>query len=136
MGLPAGEYRFHVYGHHYVGSEATYPWTVEAYDITSDSFVVEPAQLTITPTDGNDGLLISLNAPEWGYRLIDIGGSASGANPPMGIEVTLSFDDGRIEVRDDTTLVEQQLYIAAIDVSTLTTVSAIDIFGNQGEWTP
>ena len=136
MGLPTGEYRFHVYGHHYVGSDTTYPWTVEAYDITSDAFIVEPGQLTITPNASNDGLLISFTGPEWGYRLIDIDGSASGTNPPMGLEVTLSFIDGQTEVLDDGELLEQQLYFSDIDISTLTTVSATDIFGNQGEWTP
>ena len=54
MGLPTGEYRFHVYGHHYVGTEETYPWTVEPYELTSDPFIVEPAELSISINETND----------------------------------------------------------------------------------
>ena len=135
MGLPTGEYRFHVYGNHYVGSETSYPWTVEAYDVTSDSFIVEPAELTISLTEDNNGILVSLVGPEWGYRLLDIDGSSNGNNPPMGLEVTLTFEDGTTEVRTDATLFEQQLLLSNVDTTQLTNITAIDVFGNQGDWT-
>ena len=136
MGLPTGEYRFHVYGHHYVGAETTYPWTIEAYEVTSDPFIVEPAELSISLTTDNTGILISLVGPSWGYRLLDIDGSSSGNNPPMGLDVTLRFMDGPTEVRSDTTLFEQQLLLNSVDTTQLTSITAVDMFGNQGEWTP
>ena len=36
----------------------------------------------------------SIQGPEWGYRLIDIDGSAVGANPPLGATLTLNYTDG------------------------------------------
>ena len=136
MGLPTGEYRLHVYGHHYIGTEETYPWSVEVYDITSAPFIVEPAELSISVNETSNGLLFSLTGPDWGYRLIDIEGSSTGNNPPMGLEVTLNFVDGTTETRTDTTLFDQQLLLEDIDTADLTEVIAIDMFGNQGEWTP
>ena len=50
----------------------------------SDPFIVEPAELSVSINDTNDGLLVSLLGPDWGYRLIDIDGSAIGHKSPHG----------------------------------------------------
>ncbi len=136
MGLPTGEYRFHVYGHHYVGNESTYPWSVEAYDLTSDTFVVEPATLSITPVVETNTVKVSLDAPAWGYRLVDIDGSASGENPPLGLEVTLTYQNGTVEVRTDLELLAQHMELRNVDIASLSQIAVIDIFANQGVWTP
>ena len=39
-----------------LGTESTYPWSAEPYEITSDPFIVEPAELSVSINDTNDGL--------------------------------------------------------------------------------
>ena len=88
-------------------------------------------------TEDNNGILVSLVGPDWGYRLIDIDGSSTGNNPPMGLEVTLSFADGTTETRSDTILFEQQLLLSNVDIVLNSPMEVtMDIFGNQGEWIP
>ena len=136
MGLPTGEYRLHVYGHHYVGSETTYPWTVEEYDITSNVFFVEEAILSIEPDPLLSRISISLDGPEWGYRLIDIDGSSGRQNPPMGLEITLTHEDGSTESRSDVEMSNQHMILENVTIESITQIEATDMFGNQGVWTP
>ncbi len=136
MGLPVGEYRIHVYGHHFVGSESTYPWSVEAYEITSAPFVVEPATLTIDSDAVLSELTVSLDGPEWGYRLIDIAGSSQGTNPPLGLSITLTYEDGSTEVRSDLEQRNNHMVLYNVNMSNIVQATATDAFENQGVWTP
>ena len=43
MGLPLGEYRFHIYGKQFSGNDTEWPWDVDNYDLISPSFEVTEA---------------------------------------------------------------------------------------------
>ena len=135
MGLPVGEYRFHVYGHHFTGDESTYPWSAEEYDVTSTPFSIEPAEITLSIDVESDSVRASIQGPEWGYRLVDIDGSATGANPPLGVTLTLHYADGSTATISDGTLDGQEILFSEIDLSNIDSIEATDVFNNQGVWT-
>ena len=47
MGLPLGEYRFHIYST-ISGNDTEWPWDVDNYDLISPSFEVTEAQLRVS----------------------------------------------------------------------------------------
>ncbi len=90
-GIPAGTYRLHAYGDTYGGTAETWPWDTEPYEVISDSFEVVPAELSLSLHGSS--LSASLNAPAWGYRLIDTAGYSTGANPiEDGVVTFIAFD--------------------------------------------
>ncbi|MBM75693.1 MAG: hypothetical protein CMK59_09855 [Proteobacteria bacterium] len=134
MGLSTGTYRFHIYGHHYAGDEnEVWPWTVEAYEITSPDFEVIPADLTLTPSEDLSTLSISLHGPDWGFRMIDLEGAANGANPPWGIELTWALEDGTTSTQTPMGSIENGTIIVEW-LEGATSVSATDMYGNSGTW--
>lgn len=91
-GVPEGTYRLHVQGRRYVGGDTTWPWTTEPYALASEPFEILPASLSLT-WDGATATA-SLDAPDWGWRLIDIDGSSTGSNPPRGATLSWELSDG------------------------------------------
>ncbi len=139
-GVPEGSYRFHVYGQRYTGGAQTWPWPTEPYELTSDPFTVTPATLSLS----EDGGVISawLQAPEWGYRLIDLEGSSrldaeegmSGRNPIEVAVAIWTLADGSTseqavsgEVVDGTTALNLDVPTDAISLY------IEDVYGNHGE---
>jgi neutral ceramidase len=90
-GLPLGRYRLHVTGQRYGGSATTWPWDGVPYDVVSEPFEVVPGELTVT-LDG-ESLLVSMRAPEHGYRYVAPGGDEDGDNPIAG-PATVQIDTG------------------------------------------
>ena len=132
MGLPAGNYRFHVYGHRYPGGNDCWPWDKEEYDIVSAEFVVTPAELQLEKT-GLD-LWVSLPGPEWGFRLIDMNGSSHGDNPPIGVSIELEMSDGSISTPElIETLDGSRIHFMLPETdSEPVVITATDIYGNTG----
>jgi neutral ceramidase len=135
-GLEAGVYRLHVEGSSYVGSETTWPWTSEPYELDSDAFEVVAATLDVTVSETQ--VTASIAAPADGYRLVDLAGSRSGANPLEGGEAVLSFT-----LEDGTTQEESAVGVdsggaTAFDLSAFTFpasvvgVTVTDRYGNSG----
>ena len=136
MGLPLGEYRFHIYGHAFAGNDAEWPWDTIEYDLTSPSFEITTAQLTVQKreSEGQNVIEISLQGPEWGYRLIDIDGSSDGDNPPLDIEIQITTDTGEISIYEETPeLVDGKLQIPFSE--DVIEVQVTDIYGNMGVYT-
>lgn len=97
-GVPEGTYRLHVQGERYLGGDTTWPWTTEPYVLVSEPFEVVPATLTVS-WDGATARA-TLEAPDWGWRLVDIEGSSTGDNPPRGATLSWELADGA-EVLDE-----------------------------------
>lgn len=96
--LPVGTYRLHVYGESYTGSSSTWPWDSTEYEATSDPFEVTPAVVSVTLNE--DSVSASIDGPAAGYRLIDLDGLSTGANPVRDATVVWTMDDGST-VTDD-----------------------------------
>ncbi len=90
--LPTGLYRLHVYGRTYTGGATQWPWPTSDYEVVGSEFEVIAAPLSVA-MDG-DRIFVALDAPEWGYRLIDLEGSSRGPNPVDDLIVTWGFADG------------------------------------------
>jgi neutral ceramidase len=80
-GLPLGTYRLRVTGVRWTGTEATWPWTTEPYEVVGAPFEVVAGALTV---DVEGGLTASLDAPADGFRLVALGGDDRGPNPLVG----------------------------------------------------
>lgn len=94
VGLPTGSYRLRVEGQRYLGGDEHWPWTTEPYEVTTDSFEVVPAVITLTAGDG--GFSASLRATEENYRLIDVAGRSRSDNPLRG-DLTLRWEGDAFE---------------------------------------
>jgi len=138
-GVPEGTYRFHVYGNHYAGGASVWPWPTEAYEVTSPEFDVTAATISLTLKDG--ALSAWIQAPEWGYRLIDAEGSSryakeddmTGTNPVRDGVLTWTLDDGSTQtetlkgtIGDGVTLADVAVPDGAVSLS------VEDDFGNVG----
>ncbi len=90
-GMPAGTYRLRVQGAQLAGGDA-YPWDAEPYELTSDSFELVPAEITVQLSGTT--LSAAIEGPDWGYRLVDVEGSSRGANPVREATARWTLDDG------------------------------------------
>ena len=139
-GLPEGSYRFLVTGQHYAGGATVWPWPTEDYTVVSEPFEVTVAAVSLT-LDG-DTLAAWIQAPEWGYRLIDEEGSArlsdseegmSGANPVRDGTLSWTLADGStsIEVLEGT--ITSGVTIATVSVpEDAVSLTVSDGWGNTG----
>jgi hypothetical protein len=134
--LPLGTYRLHVEGQRFVGDETQWPFTTEPYTVDSDPFEVVPAELAVRETTG--GFLVVLPAPELGFRLIDLAGSSTGDNPPVGpVTYTLRVD-GAADVEGELDQLVDGLPFLPIDkgLGPVTEILVEDAAGNVGRWVP
>ena len=132
MGLPTGNYRFHIYGNRYTGGSDCWPWEKEEYDVTSDEFLITAAELHLEQTGSE--LWVSLDGPEWGYRLIDVSGASNGANPPMGTIIEIEMPDGSISSVDviETPDGSRIHFTLPEFATTPAAIIATDLYGNTG----
>ena len=132
LGLEEGVYRLHVYGEAYSGGASTWPWPSDPYEVTSDPFAVVPAALSVRVEA--DAVVASLPGPSWGWRLLALGGTSSGANPITDGTVTWIFEDGSVEV--DAAVGEaagsETRFVAAAPEGAVA-VEVMDAFGNAGQ---
>ena len=133
-GLPAGQYRFHIYGHKYAGGATTWPWPSTTYELTSPAFEVVPAEIRLTL----DGQLLagSIDGPAQGFRLIDVDGNSKGANPVREATITVVRGDGsHVEVTPSTAQVAGGRSLWTLDAAALdgaTRIEVVDSYGNTG----
>jgi neutral ceramidase len=131
MGLPLGNYRFHIYGSSYTGQNEQWPWDTESYDLTSPAFEIIPAEIALTI--GESTVEANIMGPDWGYRLIDIEGSSQGANPPLGRVLSWELDNG--EVLEEPAMPSVQGGSLVYDIAPpegAVALAAEDAYGNNG----
>ena len=98
--MPEGEYRLHVYGHVAADSSDTWPYETAEYSLTSESFTVTPAAISLALDES--GISASIDGSVYGYRLIDLEGSSTGANPVRDAALRWILADGST-IEDETT---------------------------------
>lgn len=94
-GLPEGTYRLRVDGHRYGGQAGDFPWDAEPYTFTTDPFEIVPAPVTVQ-VEG-EMLRAWIQAPENGFRLVDLRGFSRGRNPlsgPVTVTWTVEAEEG------------------------------------------
>ncbi len=129
--LPLGTYRLKVEGQRYTGTETTWPFTTEPYELTTESFEVVEAELALAVD--KVGLTVSLPGPELGWRLIDVDGEALGDNPVHeAVEVTVELGDGTTEATTVTPVPEGGLSRLEVDLTDVVRVEVVDAYGNAG----
>ena len=141
VGVPEGTYRFHVYGRHYAGGATTWPWPATDYEVTSDPFTVTPASVSLA-LDG-ETLSAWIQAPDWGYRLVDVEGSSryvegdqSGANPVRDATLTWILSDGSTIEEALVGEISDGVTVAAVAVpEEALSVTVTDSSGNTGALT-
>ncbi|MFT5681177.1 MAG: hypothetical protein ACI8RZ_002083 [Myxococcota bacterium] len=139
-GIPEGTYRLHVTGQTYTGGAETWPWPSEAYEISSPEFEVVAATVDVA-LDG-DALSAWIQAPEWGYRLIDEDGSSrwidkdeqmTGENPVRDATVTWTLSDGSTVAESAAAAVADGRTWWTVDApETAVSVEVADGWGNAG----
>ena len=125
--FPVGTYRLAVDGHVWTGSEDTWPWTSEAYAVTSEPFEVVPAELALSWSDTT--LVVSYPLAEGGWRLADIAQSPTQA--PIRALMTATTDAG------DATIDSQEIsgpatYVTLTIPDGATWLTLTDEYGNTG----
>ena len=132
--MPEGTYRLHVTGHTYIGSNTTYPWDTDVYELDSPEFEVVPGDVTVTV--GGDGTVsASLHAPDRGYRLVGLDGDYRGDNPlpEDTATITLTFEDGSTTTSDVTgTRGGHVTSFSGVLTEGAVSVTVTDIYGNTG----
>jgi neutral ceramidase len=129
--IPTGTYRLHVQGHHYTGGADHWPWPSESYELSSEPFDVVAGQIELSISE--DSLQASLTAPAWGYRLISLDGSSTGANPLEDPILTWELSDGSTQVSDaePTSLNGWSVFNAPPPEGAIA-ATVVDAAGNQG----
>ena len=129
--MPTGTYRFRVYGHTSPDESGSWPYAKSPYEITSEPFSVEPATISLTLDDA--GVWAHIQAPEAGYRLIDVEGQSRGPNPVATATLVWVMDDGTLE--EDPTLpttIEGRSYFETRVPEGATALEIMDLDGNWG----
>ncbi len=132
-GLPRGLYRLRVEGQRYVGGAETWPWPSEPYHLASAPFEIIPAEVSLAWDAGAGTLSAWLAAPEGGWRLIDMDGSSTGANPLYGAILTWTFADGSTQEETASGILSSGLTVFQVsppDGAVAATVT--DAWGNTG----
>jgi len=139
-GLAEGTYRFEVTGQHYAGGGTVWPWPVEDYTVASDPFEVTAAVVSLTLED--ETLAAWIQAPLWGYRLIDSAGTSrsidddaamSGANPVRDGTLIWTLADGSTLTETLEGTIEAGVTIATVSApEEAVSVTVTDGWGNAG----
>jgi hypothetical protein len=129
--LPVGTYRFHVHGKRYAGGATTWPWPTTAYELTSPSFEVVPAEISLS-WDGTT-LTGSIDAPATGFRLVDLEGNSRGANPVRDATITaISADGSRQELTPIAESVAAQHTVWTLPPNVVASAAAIEVMDKHG----
>ena len=140
-GVPVGTYRFHVYGHTAEDGGTSWPWPAADYEVTSEPFEVVPADLSLA-LDAEAGTLSAwIQAPDWGYRLIDLEGTSAtdlddgmdGRNPARSPALVWTLDDGStLPETPEAVVVAGASVIEVVVPEGAVQVTVTDAWGNQG----
>ena len=131
MALALGSYRLSVSGKRYVGGALHWPWPTEDYSFDSSAFELAPAWIRITPGEGGFGL--SIDAPENGWRLVDLNGDARGENPVLGLlELQWEGPDGVLSESQEANPLGQSSWLEVQAPQGATRLVVEDALGNQG----
>jgi hypothetical protein len=131
--LPEGTYRLKVTGQRFVGTETTWPFTTEPYEVVSEAFELVQAELAVW-VDAKEGLTVSLPGPEYGWRLVDVDGAADGDHPVREpVEVSVEYVDGSSTVYSDVVpVVAGAVSRLDVDLTDAVRVEVVDGYGNGG----
>ena len=144
LGVPEGTYRFHVTGMSAEGGAETWPWPASAYEVTSDPFVVTPAEVTVELDESETTLTAWIQAPEWGYRLLDDAEEGTsqhnpdagmdGRNPARDPVLTWTLQDGSTaeETPDAVTITGGASVMTVRVPDGAASVTVTDAWGNRG----
>ncbi|MCK6505864.1 hypothetical protein L6R53_21165 [Myxococcota bacterium] len=91
-GLPVGSYRLRIQGERYTGGSTTWPWQSEPYELVTEAFEVVPAEVGLSLGEGT--VTAWIEAPAWGWRLVDLAGSSRGGNPLVEPTLAWVLSDG------------------------------------------
>lgn len=132
MGLEEGTYRMRVEGQSHDGGGSQWPWPSVPYEVTSDPFDVVAASINISIE--KDTLSCWLNGPEWGYRLLDVNGSAVGSNPVHDAAIVWILADGSEQVDTQKGVITGSVtqFDGVMIPEDATAVIVTDAFGNEG----
>jgi hypothetical protein len=131
-GVPEGSYRLHVYGQTFAGDATTWPWPVDDYEIVSDTFEVLPVEISLSIEE--DVLLAWIEAPTWGYRLVDMDGDSHGANPVHDLTLTWLLEDGSETSEIPETSTDNEVTVAEITMPEgAVGILVEDRYGNLGQ---
>ena len=132
-GLPAGNYRLHVYGQRALGGE-NWPFEVEAYDFATDSFEVVASELSVEVSELGD-LIVALTSHERGFRFVHQEGNAQGSNPLEDNEATVVWtyasSDSVEETLAGTASGNASIFEAVVPEDAIS-VTVTDVYGNVG----
>jgi len=130
MELPAGDYRLVVDGVVFTGSETHWPFTAGAsYSLESETFTLVPATVRLEAAEG--GVWAWIDGPAEGWRLVDIEGSSTGANPIRGV-IDVAYDDGSGTTVEVDTISGGKAWIPLDPSDGATAVTITDTAGNTG----
>ena len=132
LGLEEGTYRLHVYGQTYAGGAQTWPWPADPYEVTSDPFEIVPAELSIQVDEA--GVAAWIAGPEWGWRLLDLGGASGGSNPLTDATLSWELDDGSVVIESAAGATEGTWtrFAGVTPPEGAVAVEVVDAFGNMG----
>jgi neutral ceramidase len=131
--LPLGTYRLHVSGQRYSGGATTWPWPSEPYEVAGEPFELLPAALTLLQDTG--GLLVSIEGPADGFRLVHIDGHSRGHNPIEGPALLSVYSASGLmdEITiDPTSTADGKSRIAYEITEDAVSVTVTDAYGNTG----
>lgn len=135
--VPLGTYRLHVTGRRWSGSGEAWPWDGIPYELSSEPFEVVPGEITVTEDTtelGAAGLIVSLRAPEDGYRFVASGGDEDGDNPVPG---PVTVDVTRLDATDTLTVepspIDTRSLLSLVLPDDWVSVQVTDADGNVGE---
>ena len=129
--MPTGHYRFRVYGHTSPEETGSWPYAKSPYEITSEPFSVEPATISIAIDD--TGVWAHIQAPDAGYRLIDVEGQSRGPNPVDTAALFWVMSDGTL-VEDPSlpSTIDGRSYFETRAPEGATALEITDLDGNWG----
>jgi neutral ceramidase len=128
--VPVGTYRMKVVGAQLEGG-SEYPWSASPYELVSESFTVLPAEISLR-IEGST-LSAAIEAPSWGFRLVDVEGSSQGANPVREATAVWTLSDTSTTEETISLTPSGGWGVAEISVPEgAVSLSLTDAAGNQG----
>lgn len=132
-GLPLGLYRLVVEGRRYAGGGERWPWPAEEYSAASEPFRLVAGEISLSWDAGAGQLSAWLDAPTGGWRLIDLDGSSTGANPVTDGVITWVFADGSAREDDASGILTAGVTVfQATPPDGAVAVTVTDAWGNKG----
>jgi hypothetical protein len=129
--LPLGRYRLRVEGQRYTGGSSTWPWNSEPYEVLGPEFELVEGVISASLSEGE--LLLSLDGPDQGWRMIHAEGLSQQSNPVEGpIELSWVLEDGSFEETVEGEIVDGKSRILVAVPEEASALSVEDIYGNTG----